>query len=182
LRQDLVRVLLVLSICLVAACATPYTQPVASAPHAELHMRHYPVEGLLFGGRQTYFAFNDVCQVEEGTRLEEVSAVPAPGQSPSRTVRIASGKEIYIRTTARGQGTAPAYSCGGQVCMELRECSSYLSFVPEAGKTYDIHQVWTSAGCGTKLIEDPTRLAPASMRFHSERTNLCPPGAKFFKK
>ena len=103
-------------------------------------------------------------------------------QYPSRTVRIASGKEIYIRTTARGQGTAPAYSCGGQVCMELRECSSYLSFVPEAGKTYDIHQVWTSAGCGTKLIEDPTRLAPASMRFHSERTNLCPPGAKFFKK
>jgi len=149
-----------------------YPSPEESQPHAKLHIVWSQMPNVMFGGTQMLYAFDTACQPDAQAKSLGVVADKI-GFDKERLVRLQGGKELVIRVRGVGSALAPSYSCGAQTCISTPECTNFLSFKPEAGRTYRIQQI-TDGAQGTTLLTDTSANRPApSLRRYAASELAC---------
>ncbi len=148
-----------LSICcaaLLAGCVGHYQQPSTAAPHATLDARWGNNE-LMSGGFQGYWAYyNAHCQKTENSGvLGEISQSDAA----KNRFLIEPDKRIFLNALSSGIKQRETTD----EPLIHKSCISIVSFIPDAGATYQVTHSAPKSGCSLAVIDLKTGKAPTSL-------------------
>jgi len=144
---------------LVSACAAKYSEPEETQPSAELHIVS-STSGIAASSWFDGYA-SEACEEKDGGRLATFNLVT----KADRIVRIAAGSRFYV--LAGAHITPPV---GAEVRKE--SCRSMMSFVPEAGRTYEIKQDLETRNCPITIKDAATGTEVSTAEKHRVR-DLC---------
>jgi hypothetical protein len=140
---------------LLAGCVGHYQQPSEIAPHATLDAR-WGDNDLMSGGFQGYWIYNDAhCQksANSGVLGEISQSDPAKNR-----FLIEPDKRVFLNALSSGiKQREPGERLTSKSCINI------VSFIPDAGVTYQITHSAPKSGCTLKLVDLKTGKAPASL-------------------
>jgi len=141
---------------LLAGCVGHYQQPSTSAPHATLEAKWGSNE-LMSAGFQGYWAYeNGRCQNSENSG---VLGSISKSDAASNRFLIKPGKRIFLNALSSGTRQRET----SDELLVHKSCISIVSFIPEAGATYQITHSAPKSGCSLEVLDLKTGTMPTSL-------------------
>jgi len=150
-------VLLVCISVLCVSCVGAYVAPDRGSPQATLHIITNLPHATTSGWR--YYADAN-CSDSSAVSLGAFSAM-YEGQ---KKVQLLAGQKRYLVVKTGSRGGAPAYSCGGAVCISEKICVVEFEITPVAGRTYQARLLGDGYNCSVTLTDQATGARPAEAR------------------
>lgn len=147
------------SLALLSGCVTTaYKEPAVSTPTAQLNFKTESFDAGSAGqNTQTFSVFADEkCAAPDGYGL--MATASKTSTAHDKPARIPAGKRIWLRVT---------YNMYSAYSQRTPSCSSLLSFVPEAGKQYEVYQAPVLGVCPAQLKDAATKASPPTLRMHA---------------
>lgn len=141
---------------LLAGCVGHYQQPSTAAPHATLEAKWGSNE-LMSGGFQGYWAYDNArCQKSENSGV--LGSISRSDAASNRFL-ITPGKRIFLNALSSGTRQRET---SDELLVHM-SCISIVSFIPEAGASYQITHSAPKSGCSLEVRDLKTGTTPTSL-------------------